>query len=285
MIRPGKGFNSLKIVFWSPIHGQSGTTSNTLVTAFVAGMDYKKKILLTHTHFKYNNLEAPLVGSNSDNIASKDYFCDVGIDMLSRYFKAAQIDYETLENCCISLTNTNVLLLPGTTKTNKESFDYEMDTIYRNLFRKLETLYGIVFIDVCSGENWLSQKLMEEADLIIINLCQNHSVIDLYLRCFNDKNHEKLFYLFGNYDSNSKYNISNLRRKYHNVFHSKNSGVIPYNTAFLDAQSDGKAVEFIRKCLNVGKGDENYYFIMEVRRTTQKILQLAGIHIEMKERT
>jgi len=269
----------MKIVYWSPVHGQAGTTSNILATALITGMVYKKRCLLTQTHFNFNNLEAPLVGSNSKNAASFEYFRDVGIDALVRSFKAAKLNKEVLENCCISLPNTNVSLLPGTSKNNKDSFEYEMDAVFLNLMRTIEDIMGVVFVDVSSGNNPLSFKIMNDSDLVVINLSQNMGMTDAFFTYYIELIHSKVFYLFGNYDGNSKYNINNIRRRYWKSITPMNSGVIPYNTAYLDAQCDGRVNEFIRENMGCGKNDQNQYFIKKVRKATEKIVKLAGINI------
>jgi hypothetical protein len=138
---------------------------------------------------------------------------DVGLDAMIRCFKAAKITKETLENCCISLSNTNLLLLPGTTKSNRETFEYEMDLVMVNLLRNIEEAAGNVFVDISSGENSLSHKLIADADITVVNLSQNIGITDVYFKCFKDQMPKgKVFYLFGNYDNRSKYNINNIRR-------------------------------------------------------------------------
>lgn len=270
----------MKYVFWSPVHGQAAVTADTLAVSMITGMHFRKKAVLTQTQFNYNNLEAPIVGNNAYDSDTKEYFREVGLDPLIRCFKASKLDRSTLENCCIALENTNLLLLPGTSKTIRESFEYEMEMVVGNLFKAIEDLYGIIFVDINSGDNPLSQKLIREADLVVVNLNQNIGITDLYFRKFAKNMPRNVFYLFGKYDNNSKYNINNIRRKYHRHINVNNSGVVPYNIGFMDAQADGKAVEFIRCNLDCTQRDENYYFIEKVKSATTKILKLTGVNIE-----
>lgn len=275
----------MKIAYWSPIHGQAGTTSNILSTALISSLYFKRKCLLTQTHFIYNNLEAPLVGSNSKNISSSDFFRDVGIDSLIRCFKAAKLTEDMLENCCITLPNTTLKLLPGTSKRNRDSFEYEMTSVIINLLRTVEKMTDLVFIDVSSGNNPLSYSIMKDCDLTVINLSQNIELIDSYFTEYQDNMPNKIFYLFGSYDRDSKYNIHNLRRRYWRSITSHNSGVIPYNTSFMDASCDGRLAEFIQDNLLCDAKDWNKYFIQRALRSTEKILKIAGTHQIREERT
>lgn len=266
----------MKIVFWSPMHGQAGTTSNLLVISILTGLLYKKKTLITQTQFNYNNLEAPLVSYNTKNNKSTAFFQGVGIDSLIRSFKAAKPDFETIDNCCISFPNTNLMLLPGTIKNNREAFEEDMSVLASKIFKDVEEFVDVIFLDVCSGSNPLSKQLMKEADLTVINLSHNLNVIENFLAEQPVVAEEKLFYLFGNYDSRSKYNINNLRRKY-KVINSKNSGVIPTNVAFMDSQIDGKVISFLRNNIRSTKTDDNYYFMLKAKSSAEKILNLSGL--------
>ena len=155
-----------KVVFWSPLHGQSGMTSNITLISLMAGMLYKKRCILTQTHFNYNNLEAPLVGANTKNNASSDYYIDVGLDALIRNFKGIRLSKDIVENCCINLSNTNVSLLPGTTKANRECYEFETGLIGPKLFDEVNEFYDLVFVDSSPSKNELSEKLMEAATIL-----------------------------------------------------------------------------------------------------------------------
>lgn len=267
----------MKITFWSPLHGQTATTSNMLAISLFTGMQFRKKTLITHTHFNFNNLEAPLVDINSKSKNAESYFQGVGIDALLRNFKATEPDKEMLENCCISFPNTNINLLPGTVKNIKEAYENEMEMLAPTLFEKIEPFIDVMFLDVSSGNNQLSKKLIDVSDLTVVNLSQNMSVLDNYFSTYNSFIQGKVFYLFGNYESRSKYNVSNIRRKYKQIS-SKNSGVIPYNVAFKDAIADGKIINFIRDNINCTKSDENYNFIKKVGSAAEKMLLYAGMN-------
>lgn len=267
----------MKALFWAPVHGQPGTTSNVLVTSLITGLHFRKKGIITQSQFNYNNLEAPLIDANSDNIQFRKFFSEIGIDALARNFKCEKLTKDWLGNCCTEIPNSNMVLLPGTTQTIRETFDYEMDKVLPPLLKAMEEHIGIIFVDTSSGSNHLSLKLMENADIVIVNLCQNINVIDLYFNKYKDTLPEKIFYLFGNYDYRSKYNLSNLRKRYGKYINSKNSGVIPYNTGFRDSQIDGKVAEFLRLNLNSKRNDPNYYFMQKAIRSTEKMLKLAGV--------
>ncbi|MFT4145756.1 MAG: hypothetical protein QM644_14985 [Mobilitalea sp.] len=261
----------MKIVFWSPVHGQTAMTSNFLMISLIAGILLKKKALITQTHFSFNNLEAPLVESNSKENSA--YFLDIGIDALIRDFKSDKIVKKMIENCSIPIEDTNVTLLPGTIKTNRSSFDYEMDKVAPTLLKVIEEHYEVVFVDASPSANGLSMNLINDANLVVVNMSQNLGIIDLFNKEYKEKISTKIFYLFGFYDSNSKYNISNLRRRYKEIKFN-NSGTIPYNTAFKDALIDSNVVSFVKKCISNPNKSE-MYFIKKSISSAEKIIKLA----------
>lgn len=266
-----KGGFSLKIAFWSNVHGQTGTTSNLLAVALISTIDYKQKNIITQSHFNLNNLESPLIGTSATEL--REVFTDVGIDALARYIKYATLDEETVGNCCISLLNKQLNLLAGTTKNNKDIFESDMAKTIPQILTAVGLYHDLVFIDTNSGNNPLTNLVLEQADLVIVNISQNISIInDLFQNYKIDM--EKSIFLIGNYDDDSRYNMHNLKRKYRE-FNNKNLVVIPYNVNYLDAQSEGEVIKFFLKNLDCEKDDYNYRFISGVRQTTDKIMKFV----------
>lgn len=274
----------MKIAFWSPVHGQAGTSSNIMGIALCAGMLYRKRSILMQTHFGMNNLEAPLVGSNTKSKASSDYFRDVGLDALVRNFKSSRLTHEMLYNCGITLLGTNVSLLPGTAKSNIKAYEHEMEQVLIPLLKTMEDFTELLLIDVNSGYQPISLKILGSCELKVINLSQNMNMLEAYLSNIPKHLEDRVFYLFGNYDENSKYNIHNLRRRYFKYITAANSEVIPYHTHFRDSQSDGKVVEFIKSNLYCNKKDENYSFSHQLQKAVDKILKAAGMDMEEEKR-
>jgi cellulose biosynthesis protein BcsQ len=263
----------VKIAFWSNIHGQTGTTSNLLAIAVMCTLQYQFKNIVTQTHFNLNNLEAPLV-SLSSSIA-KEYLIDFGIDALARSIKSAPLNGEIIDNSCISLMNKKLNLLPGTIKNNRDIYESDMSKTVTSILNIAARYYDIVYIDTNSGRNDLTMKILQNVDLIIVNLSQNKSIMDDYATNYHF-NQEKVFYLIGNYDSNSKYNIRNMQKVYH-WLKDKNTAVIPYNTEYMDSQSDGQVIPFLIKNITCGKEDSNRYFIHEVNTAVTKIMKIVGL--------
>lgn len=287
-----------KIVFWSPLHGQ-GQTSNLHILALVMGLLHNKRLLMMQTHFSMNNLERPLVGENVDYCREDSIFQDIGIDAAVMYSRMNLLSANTLESCCLTFPGTSLLLLPGTETKNKETFDRDIGKAVCRMIRHAEEHVDIIMIDANSGNDELSFKLMAMADITIINLTQRSHVLNKFFIEYRERlSNNKVFYLFGNYDKNSAYNINNYRRKYRSFINRNNSGVIPYCTKYMDAQNEcdilGMAKEDLnkhklqdmdrvkrlsRRIFRLGRysSEETDYFYYQSRRCAEKILNMLAL--------
>lgn len=289
-----------KLLFWSPYHGL-GQTSNLHVTSTILSILHKKSVLLMQTHYKYNNLESPLVGCGIDKGSeNNELFQGIGLDMAVTYSNMSKLNKKNLESCCLTFPPTSLLLLPGSEVRNKETFDRDIGRSVNYLIRDTDKLVDFVMIDANSGNDELSMKLMDLADLLVVNLTQRRYVVEKFFQEYGEyfRSKSNVFYLFGDYDDNSSYNINNFRRKYHRYINAANSGVIPYCTKYMDVQNESDVLRFMAKGLQSGnkqrlqrllfqlprgvwkdryEQEETDYFFHRARLSTEKICELLKV--------
>jgi hypothetical protein len=203
------------------------------------------------THFKNNNLESPLVGFNVDKeINNNEIFHGIGLDMAVTYSNMKRLTEKTLWSCCLTPTKS-LLLLPGTETRNRETYDRDIGRSVSHLIKDADEFVDFVMIDANSGNDELSIKLMDLADLIVINLTQRRYVLDKFFNDYGERFLDKanVFYLFGDYDDNSSYNINNCRMKYSKYIKRSNSEVMPYCTKYLDALNESNVIKFMQEGL------------------------------------
>lgn len=286
-----------KIVYWSPLHGQC-QTSNLHITGLIMSLLHKKRILMMETQFSMNNLEGPLVGKKLEPFSKEDssIFQEIGIDAAVMYSRMNMLIGDTLERCCMTFPGSSLLLLPGTETKNRETFERDISSSVCCMIGQAEEYVDIVMMDINSGNNELSYKLMSSANLIIVNLTQQRHVLNRFFSEYGvSLNGKNVFYLFGNYDKNSGYNIINCRRKYGKYINKDNSGVIPYCTKYMDAQNECNILGMIKEGLQNKKrlakrkfmftkysSEETDYFFSQASRSVRKILNMLN---EVEEKT
>lgn len=258
-----------KVLFWSPLHGK-GQTSNMIATACIMSLLHHKKVLMMQTQFTKNNLEAPLIGQNvKHGLEDNTLFADIGLDTAITFSSMNALDLNILEHCCITFDNIPLLLLPGTETKDIETFNRDVGKKVGRLIHDIDSLVDIVLIDANGGNDELSLKLMEIADLIVINLSQSKYVLDQFFHEYGEAfiDNKKVFYLFGDYDDNSSFNINNCRRKYKRYMINGNSGVVPYCTKFLDSQSENRVLDFMQEGLRIREFTFTENLLRSIRTT------------------
>ncbi len=268
----------MKIIFWSNVHGQAGTTSNLLAIAMMNDILYSNKSVLLQTQFRLNQLEIPLLNQEEREYI-KQY--DIGLDTLIKGIRAGINTKEMLKNCCISLTKNCTDFLPGTNYRSREVFEGEMRRAYHDILELAEECYDYVFVDANVGTSCFMKQVWQEADLLIVSLSQNKRVLDDLFASYKF-DLEKTLFVIGNYDAKSQYNLHNLTRMY-KALRKDNTMVVPYNTEFRDAASESDIVQFMYRNMLCEKGEENYTFINEVRNATRCIMEIAREKAEKLE--
>lgn len=267
----------MRIAFWSNVHGQTATTSNIIAIALMTALEYRLKVLITHNHFDRSTVETSLIEKKYLKTELME-LSDNGIDALARFIKSNKLDKDNIVNYTTTLLNKKLDLLTGTTHTNKEFYISDINNVIDLILNLAKEFYDIVLIDVSSGKNELSSKILKNSDVIVVNLCQNAAVLDEFFEKYRE-HIEKCIFLVGRYDKDSRFSKKNIMRKY-NI--KKNIALIPYCIEFSDACSCGTAIDFFLKNISAKKDDLNYYFIEEVRNAVKIILAYAGIDIAAK---
>ena len=265
----------MKIVFWSPVHGQAKQSSNMLAVSLILALQKKKRVLMTQTQFCMNDLEDAIVGRTGTKELRERFYQDMGIDALNRCIKRKHLERDDLINCCIQiLEDSELMLLPGGQAGSYEIHYMSLCETIGYLLKEAEKYFDYVMVDANPGKERISSILLEEADAVVVNLSQNLGLLDSFFKEYPQSlMQKKVFYLFGAYLSDSCYNLHNLRWRYGRVKRT-NSGVIPMNVRFMDAVSGGSVLNFFESNIECEAGDSNYRFMQEAKNVSERMLRL-----------
>ena len=254
----------MKIAFWSLLHG-SGATSSLLAVASAWSLLHSKKTVVTQTHYNLNNLERPLLGT----VGSGEFFRDTGIDALIRHFKSGAIAEDHIRNCSIKI-GEHLYLLAGTKTNNREGFENGIArSMMLHIMSAIEKFYDVVFIDTNSGDNRYSMKVIEECDLTVVCFRQNRQLLDYYFEK-NPIEGKKVFYLFPDYDIESKYSLHNIMHLYKEI-NRENSYFLPHDTGYMDAICDEKVMKYMDTKLSLEGFQTEDAFLSALRKVLEKI--------------
>lgn len=261
----------MKIAFWSPVHGQGGTTSNLLAIGIMMALEMDHRLLLTQTNFDMNDIEKVLLGERKEE---EGLFHDIGIDALVRSIKTSPLKWDSFYDTTISVLKNRMDLLTGTSKINQNYYEEDTKKVIHNIFHYAEENYNDILVDTNAGLNGITPKVLESMDLVVVNLCQNKMVLDSFFKERKIAN-QKVLYLIGNYEANSKYNVNNLCHHYKQL-KKNNIMVVPRNVEFMDSYWSGSMIDFFRRNMSCKADNMNFYFIQEVRKVARKILEKGG---------
>lgn len=264
------------VAFWGPYHGQVGTTSNVVCASTMIGLEYEIKTLIAHTHYKKSRLESSFI-KEEEKLALLD-FQDTGIDALERLARSNHLTRDNIFYYTHALLGEHRLdMLNGTSKPTEEIYENINDVIPQ-IIETAKSYYDLTLVDINSGSrNVLSKKVLSLADLIVVNLNQNLSLLEEYFNGHDipeELRDKKTIFVLGQYDQNSKYTVRNITKR----FAIKDKiYVIPHNTEFMDACNDKDVLEYFKRNQRLRKDHNNYYFIQEVRSFVMGILEVLGI--------
>ncbi len=261
------------ISFWSSHHGQTGSTSNLISLSLTMALNNNLKTLVSHSQYGETQLERALVPDIDNYIGNT--LCNYGLEPVLRLAKNALLIADNFSDYTIPLIKNNYYdLLAGVRKKqdNKQELNSYEDTIIKVLEMAKEK-YDLVFIDLASGFiNDLSKKIIDISELVVININQNHYVLDTLKNSdFINSIENKSIYCIGKYDDRVKSNAKNIARKYK----LKNLITVPYEAQFIDVINRGETVELFGRNL-VGKNSRKQSdFFKNLIKSSDEMLKYA----------
>ncbi len=269
------------IAFWSNEERETGQTMSMVALSTYMAIEHNYRILNISTSYKYKTLENcywdlkkenNLVKGLISNSNTTQVGIESGIEGLTQVIKANQTSSNYISNYAKLVFNDrlDVLCAP---KTEDISNYEEIAQFYPSIVQLANKNYDLVFIDI---SNKMPQEqvrqILEYANVIIVNITQNLQIIDN----FNNLKENNQFFKknnilinVGRYDSSSKYNSKNITRY---LKEKKEVQVIPYNTLFLEACSEGKVADLFLRIRKINVEDDNFIFINEISRFAKNLI-------------
>ncbi|CAM3464818.1 hypothetical protein [Marinicrinis lubricantis] len=264
------------VVFWSPVSGQAGTTSNLIAAAALLGLEYSSRLLLLgHLQSEYAAFERGFYPRRSWTNKA-DVSSDVGIDALLRLLQNRKLEPKLLRNYTLPLLAERLDILPGSNKPDASFVSSAQDWL-GSLLELTKRAYDLVLLDGGSGnESAWTRSLLHQADLLVVCLPQNILKLEQAFPLVEAQllSNRKLLLVFGQVDPRSSLTIKNIMRQF---YRREPAYPIVHNTGWLDAAQQGDAIHFLFRNRKVPRDHENNLFMQQVRALAQAIIQYAGL--------
>lgn len=266
------------ITFCSNETKETGQTMSLAATAAYMAIEHNYKILVISTDLNDLSLENCFWEYDKIRKAStikKDEKVGIesGIEGLIKALISNRTSNEIIRNYSrIVLKDRLDILLAPTTKVYQEYI--QIAESYTDILQVAKRYYDLIFVDLSKKmPRKVAAEILKLSDILVINMTQRLKTINdfMELRETNDFYQRKnVMLLMGRYDKNSKYNIKNVTRY---LKEKKMISVVPYNTLYLEAASEGGIIEFMLKAKNVtDELDSNNIFIKELKKLDENII-------------
>lgn len=267
------------IAFWSNEEKETAQTMSMVALSTYMAIEHNYRILNVSTNFKDETLEnsywdlakmEQLVKTISKDATQVGL--ESGVEGLLKIINSNKTSTNIVSNYTKIVFNDRLdVLCAPKTKIYEEY--REIANLYPNILQVANKSYDLVFVDISKKmPKEQVKQILEISDIIIVNLTQRLKTIDEYikLREENDffKNNNILLNI-GRYDKFSKYNIKNISRY---MREKKDVHVIPYNTLFFEACSEGKVAEFFLRLRKLDAEDRNAIFVEEIARLAKDLI-------------
>lgn len=263
------------ISFYSNEKKETGQTLSLAAIATHMSIEHNFRILIVSTNFNDVTLENCFweYGKLRGNKNGNNVGIDAGIEGLVKVLNSNRINDEIVKNYTKTIIRDRLDMLMSPKTPNYSEYQ-AIASNYGTIISMAKKYYDLIFIDISKK---LPQKdtdsILQMSDLIILNASQRlktiNDLVDLRENnaFFKRKN---VSFLIGRYDSYSKYNNKNIARY---LKEKREISVVPYNTLFFEACSEGTIVDYILKMRSLAdEADRNNNFVKELKEDSKRII-------------
>lgn len=267
------------ITFCSNELKETGQSLSVAAIATHMAITHNYKILIVPTNFndvtvencfwEYNKIRP--TGAMETNNATVGI--DSGIEGLLKVLASNRTSTEIVKNYSriVLRDRLDVLLSPS---TNSYQEYMKITPNYATIISTANKYYDLVFVDL--GKKMPRQdasNILQMSDIVILNLVQKLKTLDDFI-LLKEKNEfyqrKNVMLAIGRYDRFSKYNNKNITRY---LKEKRLLSVVPYNTLFLEAASEGEIIDLFLKIKNItDPTDRNIAFVQALTEACENII-------------
>jgi hypothetical protein len=273
----------LKIAFWSISNEKCNVSANLAAISVASVIRYPYSVVMVENRITNNNMGKAFLENNCINFvneAGTNYYDGGGIEGLLRKIDRGNYSSDMVKIYLRKIINQHLYYIPQSRIIHNEIFDYEFEHCFQPLFQMLEDYADICMINA-DNRNILSTKtILEEADLIVVNLCQRQCILEDFFNNYSSLI-QKAIFIISDYDCrvflNSKRICSQYQIPYEDLI------LLPSNVSYQNAYISGSVVEFIYRNYSCPKTNPNFIFIHSIKKAAFMIIKKAEAAVKEKE--
>lgn len=263
----------MKIAFWSNASEMCGVSSNLAAVSVASVIRFPYTIVVLENHLSYNNLGCAYLGKPQADMVQEvgtNYYEGGGIEGLLRKIYRQEYPSEIWKPYLKEIIHNHLYYIPQGRVIRSELFDYEFNNSIEPFFQLMDAFADISFIDTANRNNLSSKTILQEADLIVVNLCQDTKILEDFFLNYSSLIPKAVF-LISNYTTHSVLSSKAIAMRYEIPMESIT--VIPHNEMFENAFLFGSVVEFISGNYSCTKENPNYYYIQAIKKAAYIIIK------------
>ena len=268
------------ITFCSNEIKETGQTLSMAAIASYMAIEHNYKILMISTGFNDLTLENCFWEYNKIRSTGGVLKQDVGtiglvsgVEGLIKALNTNRTNTEIVRNYSkIVLKNRLDVLLSPNTRSYQEYV--EIAKYYTEILQTANKFYDFVFVDLSKRMPPKEvTEILQTSDIIVMNLTQRVRTIDDFIALRENSEfyrRKNIILNIGRYDKFSKYNDKNIT-KY--LREKQQVSVVPYNTLFFEACSEGTVIDLLLKLRSITDDtDRNVMFVKELKNLDNNII-------------
>lgn len=263
----------MKIAFWSNVRGKSCVTSNLACMSVLSALDCPdRRTIVFENHQNILNLGSIYYRPYSNTVSEKtNYNVKTGLEKIFQIVEqGGMFPQEMFYHFARDFLNRQLFYFSTESIPSAEMLEYHLSQKCKNTLHFLEQYGDLVFVDTKAASLMSSRKILQEADIVVVNLIQNESILSHFFKNFTEIQ-KKAFYIIGNYEENRSLNQGVIMEKYH--IPQNQIGMIPHCCEYADALSNGCLIPFLSENYGCGIQNHNYPFIAAAQRTKQLLIE------------
>ena len=263
------------VTFWGSGKEQVGKTLAVVAIATNMAIEHNKKILVVSA--SYNNDTLKNCYWNEETTKKNSIFrpkagveLENGIEGLAKIIQSNKATPDLITNYTKVVLKDRLEILLGFEEKTLSTSE-EVAKIYSDIVQVAGKYYDMVFVDLDNEINSIgTDEILKKSDLVIAMTSQKIASIKTMQEKKIALPQNKVMLIIGRYDRRSKYTIKNLTRMFKE---KKEILTIPYNTLYFEASQEGGVPDlFLRFRRIEDKNDGNFFFIEQVKKATQEII-------------